>query len=98
MAVIIAYGVGEARDIFGTVSEISGPGIAFECPYQAGLHIWEDYVYPEIVDPKTFDGVFDYDYLATIFEENHDCNIADNVQWLEIIETYIRENDIILEP
>ena len=50
------------------------------------------------VDPKTFDGVFDYDYLATIFEENHDCNIADNVQWLEIIETYIRENDIILEP
>jgi phenylacetate-CoA ligase len=37
------------------LSEISGPGIAFECPYQDGLHIWEDYVYPEIVDPKTFE-------------------------------------------
>lgn len=37
------------------LSEISGPGIAFECPYQDGLHIWEDYVYPEIVDSKTFE-------------------------------------------
>ena len=35
------------------LSEISGPGIAFECKCQSGLHIWEDYVYPEIVDPET---------------------------------------------
>ena len=41
------------------LSEISGPGIAFECPYQDGLHIWEDYVYPEIVDPKTFEPLSD---------------------------------------
>lgn len=47
------YGV-KAYNSYG-LSEISGPGIAFECPYQAGLHIWEDYVYPEIVDPKTFE-------------------------------------------
>lgn len=47
------YGV-KAFNSYG-LSEISGPGIAFECPYQDGLHIWEDYVYPEIVDPKTFE-------------------------------------------
>jgi len=47
------YGV-KAFNSYG-LSEISGPGIAFECPYQEGLHIWEDYVYPEIVDPKTFE-------------------------------------------
>ena len=47
------YGV-KAYNSYG-LSEISGPGIAFECPYQAGLHIWEDYVYPEVVDPKTFE-------------------------------------------
>ncbi|WP_372520933.1 phenylacetate--CoA ligase family protein [Candidatus Ruminimicrobiellum ovillum] len=37
------------------LSEISGPGIAFECQCQQHLHIWEDYVYPEIVDPKKFE-------------------------------------------
>lgn len=46
------YGV-KAYNSYG-LSEISGPGIAFECQYQQNLHIWEDYVYPEIVDPKTF--------------------------------------------
>jgi phenylacetate-CoA ligase len=30
-----------------------GPGVAFECPEQNGLHIWEDTVYPEIIDPAT---------------------------------------------
>ena len=46
------YGV-KAYNSYG-LSEISGPGIAFECQCQQHLHIWEDYVYPEIVDPKTF--------------------------------------------
>ena len=46
------YGV-KAYNSYG-LSEISGPGIAFECQCQKHLHIWEDYVYPEIVDPKTF--------------------------------------------
>lgn len=35
------------------LSEISGPGVAFECECQTGLHVWEDYVYPEIIDPET---------------------------------------------
>jgi phenylacetate-CoA ligase len=35
------------------LSEICGPGVAFECQCQDGLHVWEDFVYPEIIDPKT---------------------------------------------
>jgi phenylacetate-CoA ligase len=42
----------KAYDIYG-LSEIIGPGVAMECHCQAGPHIFEDYFYPEIVDPKT---------------------------------------------
>ncbi len=42
----------KAFDIYG-LSEIIGPGVAIECEYQCGLHILEDYFYPEIVDPAT---------------------------------------------
>ncbi|MGO8703160.1 MAG: phenylacetate--CoA ligase family protein [Candidatus Brocadiia bacterium] len=42
----------KAYDIYG-LSEIIGPGVAVECARQAGLHIFEDHFYPEIVDPKT---------------------------------------------
>jgi phenylacetate-CoA ligase len=35
------------------LSEMCGPGVAFECPEQNGMHIWEDRFYVEIVDPKT---------------------------------------------
>jgi len=42
----------QAFDIYG-LSEIIGPGVAIECPYHAGLHVFEDYFYPEIVDPDT---------------------------------------------
>jgi phenylacetate-CoA ligase len=42
----------KAYDIYG-LSEIVGPGVAMECLCQAGPHIFEDYFYPEIVDPKT---------------------------------------------
>src|SRR5512139_221747 len=41
-----------AYDIYG-LSEIVGPGVAMECPYQAGPHIFEDYFYPEIIHLKT---------------------------------------------
>jgi len=41
-----------AFDIYG-LSEITGPGVAVECPQQDGLHIFEDHFYPEIVDPET---------------------------------------------
>ncbi len=42
----------KAFDIYG-LSEIVGPGVAMECACQCGPHIFEDYFYPEIVDPKT---------------------------------------------
>jgi phenylacetate-CoA ligase len=41
-----------AYDIYG-VSELMGPGIAGECEYRCGLHIWEDHFLPEIIDPET---------------------------------------------
>jgi len=42
----------EALDNYG-VSELMGPGIAGECPERAGLHICEDHVLAEIIDPAT---------------------------------------------
>ncbi|HPO34772.1 MAG TPA: phenylacetate--CoA ligase [Syntrophales bacterium] len=37
------------------LSEMNGPGVAFECPFQNGMHIWEDNFLVEIVDPKTLE-------------------------------------------
>jgi len=48
----------EAYDIYG-LSEIIGPGVASECSAQDGLHIFEDWFYPEIVDPETLEPVPD---------------------------------------
>ena len=42
----------KAYDIYG-LSEIIGPGVGSECSAQAGLHIFEDHFYPEIIDPET---------------------------------------------
>ncbi len=41
-----------AYDSYG-LSELFGPGVAFECPERDGLHIWHDCFYVEIIDPKT---------------------------------------------
>ncbi len=41
-----------AYDSYG-LSELFGPGVAFECPEQNGLHIWEDSYLVEIIDPAT---------------------------------------------
>ncbi len=46
----------KAYNCFG-MSEMNGPGVAFECKEQNGLHIWEDYVIPEILDPITLQPV-----------------------------------------
>ena len=42
----------KAYDIYG-LSEIAGPGVSCDCEYQCGMHINEDYFYPEVVDPET---------------------------------------------
>ena len=46
----------KAYNCFG-MSEMNGPGVAFECTEQKGLHIWEDYVIAEIIDPQTLQPV-----------------------------------------
>jgi phenylacetate-CoA ligase len=35
------------------LSEMCGPGVAFECLEQNGLHLWEDHFFMEIIDPDT---------------------------------------------
>lgn len=42
----------KAFDIYG-LTEICGPGVATDCEYHKGLHIWEDHFLPEIIDPVT---------------------------------------------
>ena len=42
----------KAYDIFG-LTELSGPGVAFECSEQKGMHINEDHFIAEIIDPDT---------------------------------------------
>lgn len=42
----------KAYDIYG-LTEISGPGVAFECEEQTGMHINEDHFIAEIINPKT---------------------------------------------
>ena len=45
-------------DIYG-LTEIYGPGIGISCDADAGMHYWDDYVYFEVVDPKTGEQVPD---------------------------------------
>lgn len=42
----------KAHDIYG-LSEIMGPGVAFECDEQSGMHVSEDHFIVEIIDPDT---------------------------------------------
>jgi phenylacetate-CoA ligase len=45
------YGI----DVFNSygLSEMNGPGVAFECPHKSGMHLWEDNFIAEIIDPIT---------------------------------------------
>jgi len=49
------YGV-KAYNSYG-LTEMNGPGVAFECTYQNGLHIWEDAYLIEIINPETLEPV-----------------------------------------
>lgn len=59
-------------DIYG-LSEVCGPGVAVECEEQNGLHMWEDYFIPEIIDPQTGEVLPDGEYgelvITTIGKE-----------------------------
>ena len=39
-------------DIYG-LTEVYGPGIGISCDHACGMHVWTDYLYFEVVDPKT---------------------------------------------
>ncbi len=42
----------ELYDIYG-LTEVYGPGIGMSCEHECGMHLWDDYLYCEIVNPKT---------------------------------------------
>ena len=46
-----AYGL-KGYNSYG-LSEMNGPGVAFECPEQSGMHVWEDAFLLEVVHPET---------------------------------------------
>src|SRR5574344_2607716 len=48
----------ELFDIYG-LTEVYGPGIGINCPGGEGIHIWDDYIYCEILDPHTGEPVKD---------------------------------------
>ncbi len=48
----------KAYDIYG-LTEIIGPGVGAECFCQVGLHVFEDFFYPEIINPETLQPVPD---------------------------------------
>lgn len=56
----------KAYDIYG-LSEIAGPGVATECTEQNGMHVSEDYFYPEIIDPDTGAVLPDGEYGELVF-------------------------------
>ncbi len=45
------YGI-QAFNSYG-LSEMNGPGVAFECPEKSGMHFWEDSFLIEVIDPRT---------------------------------------------
>jgi phenylacetate-CoA ligase len=56
----------KAYDIYG-LSEIAGPGVAYECSEQSGMHICEDFFYPEIVDLDTLEPLPDGTFGELVF-------------------------------
>jgi len=44
----------KAFDIYG-LSEILGPGVAADCEYHKGLHVYEDHFVPEVINPETLE-------------------------------------------
>ncbi len=56
----------KAYDIYG-LSEIMGPGVAYECECQSGMHINEDNFIPEIIDPETLEVLDDGETGELVF-------------------------------
>ena len=55
-----------AFDIYG-LSEVMGPGVACDCQYHKGLHVYEDHFLPEIVAPETLQPIGDGETGELVF-------------------------------
>lgn len=56
----------KAYDIYG-LSEIAGPGVSYNCECQDGMHVCEDYFYPEVINPDTGEVLADGQYGELVF-------------------------------
>ena len=56
----------KAFDIYG-LSEIMGPGVACDCEYHKGLHVYEDHFLPEIISPETLQPIEDGELGELVF-------------------------------
>jgi phenylacetate-CoA ligase len=56
----------KAYDIY-VISDIGGPGVAYECSEQNGMDICEDFFYPEIIDPDTLEPLPDGTFGELVF-------------------------------
>lgn len=56
----------KAYDIYG-LTEIIGPGVSVSCDENNGMHVQEDYFYPEIIDPKTLEPLPDGEIGELVF-------------------------------
>lgn len=56
----------DAYNSYG-LSEMNGPGVAFECEYKSGMHIWEDGYITEIINPETGEPVEDGQVGEVVF-------------------------------
>lgn len=53
-------------DIYG-LCEITGPGVAMDCIHHAGLHVYEDHFYPEVLNPSTHEACADGETGELVF-------------------------------
>lgn len=62
----------ELYDIYG-LTEVYGPGIGINCPGEEYMHIWDDYIYLEVIDPVTLKNVPDGEWgeivITTLVKE-----------------------------
>jgi phenylacetate-CoA ligase len=49
------------------LSEMNGPGVAFECVHKTGMHVWEDAYLVEVIDPETLEPVIDGEEGELVF-------------------------------
>ena len=62
----------KAYDIYG-LTEISGPGVAFECSEQNGMHVNEDHFIAEVINPKTGEVLPDGENICILSRKKCSC-------------------------